>query len=139
MEFIRPRKVGISLDMAPLIDIVFQLLIFFMLSSSFLNPSLKLNLPKAQVHDQREMESIVVSVDRTGNIFVNNFRTSLPELKPHLEAKLASDSKRSVHLRGDEAMPYRLFVQIMDLARQAGARQINIVHESSSESEERQA
>jgi len=133
MEFIRPKKTSLGLDLAPLIDIVFQLLIFFMLSSSFLNPALKLDLPKAVPQDPSEPQRIVVSVDRGGNIFVNSSKTSMGGLKSHLEQRLASDSKKSVHLAGDEKMPYGLFVQVMDLARQAGARQINIVHESGKE------
>ncbi len=131
MEFIRPKKASLSLDMAPLIDIVFQLLIFFMLSSSFLNPSLKLNLPQAVQQDQRETERIVISMDKNGSVFINTLKTSMPQLRGAIEAKLKADPKRSVHIRGDEDMPYKYFVEVMDLARQAGARQINIVHEAS--------
>lgn len=130
MAFIRPRRISLSLDMAPLIDVVFQLLIFFMLSSSFLNPSLKLDLPKALTQDPPERDRLVLTIDRQGNIFVNTAKTSVAELKSRLSEKLISDPKKSIHLRGDENMPYRLFVQAMDIARQAGARQINIVHES---------
>lgn len=132
MEFIRPKRVSLSLDMAPLIDVVFQLLIFFMLSSSFFNPALKLNLPKAVEQDRREPERIVVSVNRAGNIFVNSTPVLMTELKAQLEKKLFSDREKAIHLRGDKEMPYRLFVQVMDMARQAGARHINIVHESES-------
>lgn len=130
MEFIRPKKISLGLDMAPLIDIVFQLLIFFMLSSSFLNPALKLDLPNSAVHDRPEPERIVVSIDRTGSIFLNTQKVSMPALKSQLESKFSGQSARAIHLRGDEAMPYRFFVEVMDRARQAGARQINIVHET---------
>ncbi len=130
MEFIRPKKPSLSLDMAPLIDIVFQLLIFFMLSSSFLNPALKLNLPRAVQQDQREAEQVVVSVDREGSIYVNTLKTPKLELQAALQSKLAKNAKKSVHIRGDKDMPYKYFVEVMDIARQAGARQINIVHES---------
>ena len=129
MEFIRPKRISLGLDMAPLIDIVFLLLIFFMLSSSFLNPALKLDLPQAVKHDVNEPQQVVVSIDRAGKIFINTIETSMNQFKTRLETKLAGDSKKSIHLRGDKDMPYRFFVQVMDLARQAGARQINIVHE----------
>lgn len=130
MEFIRPKRVSLALDMAPLIDIVFQLLIFFMLSSSFFNPALKLNLPKAVQQDRREPERVIVSIDRMGTVSVNAARVPMAKLQAHLEAKLIQDPRKSIHLRGDQDMPYRLFVEVMDLARQAGARQINIVHEA---------
>lgn len=130
MEFIRPRKPSLGLDMTPMIDIVFQLLIFFMLSSSFLNPSLKLTLPKAVQHDTREPEKIVLSMDKAGNVYINTQKFPKEELKSRLEIRLAKDSQKAVHLRGDAEMPYKNFVEIMDIARQAGARQINIVHEN---------
>ncbi|MBI4372758.1 MAG: biopolymer transporter ExbD [Candidatus Omnitrophica bacterium] len=129
MEFIRPKKISLSFDMAPLIDIVFQLLIFFMLSSSFLNPALKLSLPKAQIHDSKEPQQMVVSIDREGKVFVNKNQVSMTHLKTELERRLIQDSKKSVHIRGDQEMAYKYFVQVIDLARQAGAKQVNIVHE----------
>ena len=129
MEFIRPRKPSLGLDMTPMIDIVFQLLIFFMLSSSFLNPSLKLTLPKAVQQDTREPERIVVSVDKTGNTFITTQKFPKEELKSQLEKRFSGDSKKAVHLSGDADMPYKIFVEVMDIARQAGAQQINIVHE----------
>jgi biopolymer transport protein ExbD len=129
VEFIRPRKPSLGLDMTPMIDIVFQLLIFFMLSSSFLNPSLKLTLPKAVQQDKREPEKIVLSMDKTGGTFINTQKVEKNQLKSQLETRFAGDSKKAVHLRGDAEMPYKLFVEVMDIARQAGAQQINIVHE----------
>lgn len=130
MEFVRPRKSSLSLDMAPLIDIVFQLLIFFMLSSSFLAPSFKLNLPKAVTQDTREQERIVISVEKNGSIYVNSKEVELESLKFELTPRLEKDPKKSVHFRGDREIPYSRFVEITDLARQAGAKQINIIHET---------
>ncbi|MGQ3685151.1 MAG: ExbD/TolR family protein [Candidatus Loosdrechtia sp.] len=130
MEFIRQKKPALSIDMAPLIDIVFQLLVFFMLSSSFLNPALRLNLPKAAEHDRREPEHVVVSLDADGNVFVNTIKTSMNELRMLLENEIANNPKKSVHIRGDQEMAYKYFVEVMDISRQAGARQINIVHQA---------
>ena len=129
MEFIRPKKATLSLDMAPLIDIVFQLLIFFMLSSSFLTPAMKLTLPRAVTEDSRQPERVVISLDRDGNTYVNTRQVPRAELRAAVEGALAAASDKSVHIRGDQEMPYKHFVEVMDLARQAGARQVNIVHE----------
>ena len=130
MEFLRPKKSDLSLDMAPLIDIVFQLLIFFMLSSSFLTPSMKLNLPKAVSTEKGDAQNIVVSVDKDGEVFVNTEKSSMDDLSAILQSRLANNEKKSVDIRGDREMPYHYFVDIMDKARQAGARQINVVHQS---------
>lgn len=130
MEFIRPKRVSLSLDMAPLIDVVFQLLIFFMLTSSFSHPALRLDLPKAVSRDERQPERLVVTIGPGGETFVNSLPVPMSSLRSHLREKLAGDSQKAIHLQGDREMPYRLFVQVMDQARQAGARQIHIVHES---------
>lgn len=129
MEFIRPKRASLSLDMAPLIDVVFQLLIFFMLGSSFLTPMLRLTLPKASVQDARQTERLVVSVDKSGQVFLNTQPVPFEDLQGELEQRLSADPARAVHLRGDEEMPYKLFVEVMDAARRAGARQINILHQ----------
>jgi biopolymer transport protein ExbD len=130
MEFIRPKRASLSLDMAPLIDVVFQLLIFFMLASSFLTPMLNLTLPKASTQDKPQTKRLIISVDKAGQIFVNAEPVALGALREELARWLKLDPTGAVHLRGDEGMSYKLFVQIMDTARQAGARQINILHQA---------
>lgn len=132
--FIRPKKPALSLDMTPMIDIVFQLLIFFMLSSSFLAPSINLTLPKAVTRDDSKAQQIIVSVDQKGSIFLNTLEIPRESLKTALEEKLAKSEQKSVHLRGDAHMPYKFFVEVMDLARQAGASQINILHDEEAQS-----
>ena len=101
MEFIRPKKASLSLDMAPLIDVVFQLLIFFMLSSSFLTPALKLTLPKAVEQDERQPERVVISVDKAGAIYLDTRPVSLERLRPLLEPLVIRNPKRVVHIRID--------------------------------------
>ena len=128
MEFLRVKKSSLGLDMAPLIDIVFQLLIFFMLTSAFSYPIMKLDLPKAATSDPSQSKKIVISLDRAGTVSLNSQTFSLSELKSVLEKKLAEVSDKSVHIQGDEQMPYRYFVQVMDTAREAGATRINIIH-----------
>ena len=136
MEFLRPKKSSIGMDMTPLIDIVFQLLIFFILTSSFLHPALELKLPRAVQVSDTKPQHLVVSVDKSGNVFVNTTQVSLENLRSHLESLLMSKKagERDIHLRGDENMPYKMFVQIMDQARLAGAGQINIIHQSGDKS-----
>jgi biopolymer transport protein ExbD len=119
--------------MAPLIDIVFLLIIFFMLSSSFLYPALKLTLPKAVAEQKQVQDEIIVSVDQAGSVFVNRDQIPMNRLKSELASRFSEGQKKSIHLQGDQNMPYKFFVQVMDLARQAGAGQINVVHESGQE------
>lgn len=132
--FRRPKKAGLSLDMAPLIDVVFQLLIFFMLTSAFTHPTIKLDLPKATTKDAKENENISIVIDRQGKITLNNTAVSFENLGSSMSSMLSSAPNKAVHLQGDAQMPYELFVKVMDIARKAGAKQIHIVHSESTQS-----
>lgn len=129
MELIRPKKPALSIDMTPMIDIVFQLLIFFMLSSSFLTPALKMHLPKAETKQAPEPPRIIVSIDERGRFFVNQEEILQDILRDKLEPLVRASEKKSVFVRGDAEMPYKYFVTAMDAARKAGAEQVNVVHD----------
>lgn len=128
--FIRPKRVSARLDMAPLIDVVFLLLIFFMLTSSFLQPSIPLALPQAAAADEPPPAPVFVSVDESGVVYVNQEPVARAEFIAKLGAVLAGRDDRTVNFRGDRTMPYEVFVALMAEARQAGAVQFNIVHEA---------
>lgn len=127
--FVRPRRPRLALDLAPLIDVVFQLLVFFMLSSSFLNPALSLTLPKASGEDRPDQPPVVVSVDDSGAIFINQEAVADDEFERTLSLRLTKLENHTVNFRGDRAMEYERFVDLMDRARKAGALQFNIVHQ----------
>jgi biopolymer transport protein ExbD len=128
--FIRPKRVSARLDMAPLIDVVFLLLIFFMLTSSFLQPSIPLALPQAAAADEPPPAPVFVSVDESGLVYVNQEPVARAEFIAKLGAVLAGRDDQTVNFRGDRMMPYEVFVALMAEARQAGAVQFNIVHEA---------
>jgi len=128
--FVRPKRVSAHLDMAPLIDVVFLLLIFFMLTSSFLQPSIPLTLPKAAAADEPPPAPVFVSVDQAGEVYLNQDPVARGEFATKLAALLDGRTDKTVNFRGDRAMPYEVFVALMAEARQAGAGQFNIVHEA---------
>lgn len=129
MELIRARKSRLSMDLVPLIDVVFQLLVFFMLTSTFAQPAMKLVLPQATVSDLAQKETIVISIDKQGEIFLNKRPTTFDSLKSDLQEVIKKYNDPSVHVKGDQDMPYKFFVQVMDIAKQAGATHVHIVHQ----------
>lgn len=131
--FVRPKRVSARLDMAPLIDVVFLLLIFFMLTSSFLQPSIPLALPQASSRNEPPPAPVFVSVDTAGVVYVNQQPVERAAFITTLQELLTGREDRTVNFRGDRSMPYEVFVGLMDEARQAGAGQFNIVHEAKSE------
>jgi biopolymer transport protein ExbD len=128
--FTRPKKISLALDMAPLLDVVFLLLIFFMLTSTFTPPSLPLDLPEAGGGVAAPLQPVVVSVSRGEEIAVNGVSVTLDSVVPVIREQLLLHGTGIVHFRGDRESSFGLFVRLMDLAREAGANQLQVIHQS---------
>lgn len=127
--FSRPKRPTLSIDMAPLIDVVFLLLIFFMLTSSFMPPSVPLTLPQAASKDTSDSAKVVISLDREGRIFISETPVTDGEFESLLKIELQKNATRVVHFRGDKSVDYGIFLQLMSRARAAGAQQFQLLHE----------
>jgi biopolymer transport protein ExbD len=110
--------------MAPLIDVVFQQLIFFMLTSSFVfQPGIKVNLPKAVTSEIAQEESIVVTITAENVIYLGD-RVSTPK---ELETKLKGlPSGKSLLIKADRKASLGRVVEVWDMCRTAGIVQVNI-------------
>ncbi len=135
--FIRPKRRGLGIDMAPLIDIVFLLLIFFMLNTTFSNPAIPLSMPQgsSEQGEVHESEVIVVSFDAEGKIYINRDEVAWDDYQPKLREAMAELGMKSVHFKGDESLSYKRFTQIFDASRAAGVVQFNMVRRTMSADE----
>jgi len=127
--FSRPKRPTLSIDMAPLIDVVFLLLIFFMLTSSFMPPSVPLTLPQASSKESTDSAKVVVSLDGDSRISISETIVSDGEFENLLKIELKKNATSIVHFRGDKSVDYGIFLQLMSRARAAGAQQFQLVHE----------
>jgi biopolymer transport protein ExbD len=110
-------------------DIVFQLLLFFILTSAFLQPSLPLDLPGSpREHEQSEAD-MVVSVDGEGRVFLNEDPVSLEAIGPALRRLVLEKPDAAVILRGDRQVRYGSFFEILDTIRGAGVKTVNLAYE----------
>lgn len=128
MEFIRSKRQPPHIEITPLVDIIFQLLIFFMLSSNFIAPMLKMDLPKALFKEKLEKVDLVVTVSREGDIYVNKDRVPPEDLEAALKERMARLGKYDVIFKGDVSINYGLFVEILDTAKLAGATGFSVEH-----------
>lgn len=125
------RRDDIDLNITPLIDVVFLLLIFFMVSTTFEQTSkLKIDLPEASAKaEQQESNKIVVGIDVKGRFYINDrqlVNTQLKTLKIAL-MKVAGDKKNiPVVLRADAKTPHQSVVTAMDAAAQVGLTRLSI-------------
>ncbi len=114
-----------QIDIAPLIDIVFQLLIFFMLTSSFvMQPGIKVNLPKAVTSEVVKYENIEIMVTSESIIYLNGRIITMQEMK--LLLKQAAKRNQSILIKADKRASLGRVVEIWDMARDLGITQINI-------------
>ena len=114
-----------QIDIAPLIDMVFQLLIFFMLTSSFvMQPGIKVNLPKAITSEVVKYENIEIVISGENVAYLNGKVVTLQELRPLL--KQVAKRNQPILIKSDKRASLGRVVEIWDLARDLGISQINI-------------
>ena len=114
-----------QIDIAPLIDMVFQLLIFFMLTSSFvMQPGIKINLPKAVTSEVVKYENIEVIVSGENVIYLNGKVTTTQELEALL--KQVAKREQPILIKADRRASLGRVVEIWDMCRDLGIKQINI-------------
>jgi len=116
-----------SIDAAPMVDVVFLLLIFFVLSSSFvLQPGIKVDLQPSAVKTPGTFRGQVVTVTREDLYFFNEQRTSLAELGKQLRDAAQRTRLQELIIKADKQVPHGTVVHIMSLAVEAGIPVINI-------------
>lgn len=126
MLYHKKRETGSLIDLSPLIDVVFLLLIFFMVSTTFKDDhGMDLTLPEADSVMQKEQEELGLFVNQDGQIFVNGEQVPLSELKEYLKEQGGEDlSEKTVILNIDKQISHGRVVQIMDAVKGSGAKGI---------------
>ncbi len=128
MKFKRHTKLEHGLrqiDIAPLIDVIFQLLIFFMLSSSFTFQSgINVRLPKAVTSDVIKEENIIVTITGENVIYLNSEVSTLKELEKEL--KRLKDKNLPLLIKADRRASVGRIVDVWDLCRHLEIERINI-------------
>ncbi|MBU4251781.1 MAG: biopolymer transporter ExbD [Candidatus Omnitrophica bacterium] len=122
MEFEGRKRVDTRLNIAPLIDVVFLLLIFFMLSAHFVTqPGIKLTLPTASTAKLHPEEDVIISITNDNDLYLNEEKVNLDNLLEKLRVKLNKSQKKTVIIKADEKIDLGLAVKVMDIAKQAEA------------------
>jgi biopolymer transport protein ExbD len=127
IEFERPKPFRHSLEIAPLIDIIFLLLLFFLLTSVFIEPGIPLDLPEAATAAfQQDQSEQVVYITRTEEIYLNDRPVSIDELSVSLAERLRTHATSSLTIKADQDVPFGTFVRVLDIAKQAGGQDVVI-------------
>jgi biopolymer transport protein ExbD len=114
-----------TIDIAPLIDIVFQLLIFFMLTSNFIfQPGIKINLPRAITSETLSEENAIITITAENLIYFNGRLVTIKEMSAIL--KDIASKLRPVLIKADKKATLGRIVEVWDICRQQGISKLNI-------------
>jgi biopolymer transport protein ExbD len=120
----KPKR-KVQINVTSLIDVLFILLIFFMVSSTFLEqPGMKLELPKAKSAQVEQIENLIIYIDRRMQIFLNDKPVAVDRLENQLRETIADNESPTLVLRADKEVPHGLVVTIMDVAKQVGVKRL---------------
>ncbi|HTI08325.1 MAG TPA: biopolymer transporter ExbD [Puia sp.] len=125
MDLKRRHREEAEVHTGPLNDILFILLLFFLIVSTLANPNVvKLSQPKAK-SDTKSKQTVVVSIDVNKQFYVGTTRVTIEELKAKLQPFLAKETDQpSIVINADKSVPIDDVVAVMRVARELGARTV---------------
>ena len=123
-------KVVSDINVTPLVDVILVLLIIFIITSPFMRSGAKVNLPRAAVRQPQSQRAVLVTVDRTGQAFVNSDRVALSQIGSAVATAMQRSPGLPVLIEGDGKAEYGNIVRVMDMIRQAGVENVGLVLES---------
>ena len=124
----RRRKAGLSL--APMLDMIFILLIFFVVSTTFSKlPGIQINPPDATQADKLPPNNLMIGITKTGDIFINNKQYTQKTLTEKLQLKVNSNPNLTVLIIADENSILKHSIMVMDLCKQVGIKNIALAEE----------
>ena len=129
MRFRRKLTTRTNVELIPLIDVVFQLVIFFMVSTTFiLTPGISLVLPQAKSSEPVAMTRLVVSIVSRDEVYLNKDRYTVKGLSQKL-AELTEEEReeiKTIVIEGDSNVSYSLMIDVLDVLRMNGFRGVNL-------------
>lgn len=134
MQFRRRLRPEAQVDLIPMIDVIFQLVVFFMVSSTFITtPGIALDLPSSTSSEPVTMNRLVVTVVGAEEVYLNREQYALADLDAALAeyaAELPEEETRSgvrsVVIEADRNVSYELMVTVLDVLRNNGFRAVNL-------------
>ncbi|MEE8381596.1 MAG: biopolymer transporter ExbD [Thermodesulfobacteriota bacterium] len=128
MQFKEKTDFDAHLDITPIVDTVFNLLIFFALSLNFIvTPGIKVNLPESSTEEiVREKEEIVIVIKQGNEIFINNSLVSIEQLFLILSESAQRNRETLIIIQADQKVSHGRVVKVMDTAKRAGLTRLAI-------------
>ncbi len=125
MQFRIKRYIKPVINIASLVDVLFLLLIFFMVTSAFVEqPNIKLELPSTRHSEISKMNNMVLSIARDGKLFLQDRPVDKKNLEKELRRVILDTGDDVLVLKADKFVPYGVVIDIMDAVKGAGFRKV---------------
>ena len=132
MRFRKVSRPAVAINIAPLVDVIFLLVIFFAVSTTFLETAgLNLELPTSSSTAKREPQAITVLLAADGTLSYDGAEVGQSELRELLRGDLADADRKMVVLRADTSTSHGTVVEVMDLIRESGAEGLTVAARTS--------
>jgi biopolymer transport protein TolR len=126
------RSTMSQINVTPLVDVMLVLLVIFMVTAPMMQQGMQVNLPKAEARAlPAPEESVVVTIERNGRLFINSAEIPAGELRSRLDGIFAGRSKKEIFLKADRDVPYGEVVKTMAEIKAAGIERLGMVTEPS--------
>lgn len=121
------KRRKILINITSLIDVLFLLLIFFMVSSTFIEqPGMDLQLPEAETSTLREIKDLVLQIQPDDVMFLNSRQVNWENLKAFLDEEFQQNTEAALILQADKEVKHGNVVRVMDIAQQVGITKLII-------------
>ena len=118
-----------EINVVSLIDVMMLLMIIFMITAPIMQGGVDVSLPRAEARPLEPKSGLVVTVNRTGQIFVDETRMSEREFRASFSVLAARRGRDGVYLRADQGVPYGTVVRVLAIMRAAGVGDVGLVAE----------
>ena len=120
-----------EINITPMLDVVFIMLIFFIVTASFVKESgIEVNRPQADTATQQSKANILVAINSKGEVWINKRKVDISSVRANIEVLHAENPQGSVVIQADEEAKTKLLVAVMDASREAGVYNISISAEN---------
>lgn len=124
---LQPREEESEINMTPMLDIVFIMLIFFVVTASFLKETgVDVSRPQASTAVRKEHGNILVGITASDEVWIDRRRVDIRAVRANIERLRAENPEGAVVIQADKAAKTGLLVQVIDQARMAGVADVSI-------------
>jgi len=119
-----------DINVTSLVDVAFVLLIIFMITAPMMQGGVEVRLPRAEARAMAPRQGLVVSVDRRGQVYIDDAPFAFADFRASFRAVVARRRPSAIYLRADRGVPYGDVVRVLAIIRASGVQDVGLVAEA---------